>query len=62
MQMHKSVDPGGAKPMASMDDRSAPICEICGEVAEFLCGCNECGRMYGPCCNSIEDSICVECI
>ena len=41
------------------------ICGVCGEPVEHLdvlCGCEKCGRLYGPCCNSIEDSICVECI
>ncbi|HZT29447.1 MAG TPA: hypothetical protein VFA33_06170 [Bryobacteraceae bacterium] len=39
-------------------------CEICGQAcdADERCGCEKCGRMYGPCCNSLEDSICVECV
>lgn len=44
--------------------KGASICEVCGDPVEddALCGCEKCGRMYGPCCNSIQDSICVECV
>lgn len=55
--------------MATMMARPRPergevICEICGDPVEHedvFCGCEKCGRMYGPCCSSVEDSICVEC-
>lgn len=50
-------------------EQSAPesrfaTCEVCNQFcdADERCGCERCGRMYGPCCNSVEDSICVECI
>lgn len=39
-------------------------CEVCNEEVQSdydLCGCEKCGRMYGPCCNSESDSICVDC-
>jgi hypothetical protein len=45
-------------------ERGEQICEVCGEPVKSvydLCGCEKCGRMYGPWCNSVEDSICVEC-
>jgi hypothetical protein len=29
---------------------------------EELQGCEKCGRMFGKCCNSEQDSICVECV
>jgi len=51
--------------MVAVPKRGETVCEICGEPvedADALCGCEKCGRLYGPCCNSIEDSICVECI
>ncbi len=46
-------------------ERGEAVCEVCCDPVEdedVLCGCDECGRMYGPCCNSIEDSLCVECV
>ena len=51
-------------PVATTPTKGESICEICGDPVEdgALCGCEKCGRMYGPCCNSVEDSICVECI
>jgi hypothetical protein len=39
-------------------------CEICDEPlkeGELVCGCEKCGNLYGPCCNSVHDGICVEC-
>jgi hypothetical protein len=51
--------------MAPSPTRGELICEVCGEAVEsddVLCGCDKCGRMYGPCCNSIENSICMECM
>jgi hypothetical protein len=39
-------------------------CEVCdGEIEEDeqLCGCDICGRLFGPCCNSDNDNLCVEC-
>ena len=39
-------------------------CEICEEPLEAggcLVGCDQCGRLYGPCCNPMEDDVCVEC-
>ena len=41
------------------------ICEICEEVLDddaHICGCEQCGRLFGPCCNSVEDDYCVECV
>lgn len=45
----------------------APICEVCEEIVEGgkltdCTGCQFCGRMFGPCCNSQEDGTCVECV
>ena len=39
------------------------ICDSLVEDGEMLCGCELCGRMYGPCCNNPEgiDSLCAEC-
>lgn len=41
------------------------ICEVCKQPVDSedqLCGCEECGRLFGPCCNSEQDSMCVECV
>lgn len=49
----------------SKTDRPKPTCEVCGNTVKDvydLCGCEKCGRMYGPCCNSVEDSLCMECV
>jgi hypothetical protein len=51
--------------MMAKPERGEQICEVCVEPVKSvydLRGCEKCGRMYGPCCNSVEDSICVECI
>ncbi len=51
--------------MMAKPERGQQTCEVCGEPVnsvDDLCGCEKCGRMYGPCCNSVEDSICVECV
>ena len=40
------------------------VCEVCEEAVApdtQLCGCEFCGRLFAPCCNSEEDSCCVEC-
>lgn len=40
------------------------VCEVCDEQlleGALYCGCEKCGRMYGPCCNSIEDGVCIQC-
>jgi len=40
-------------------------CEVCGGLVDGeyeLIGCEKCGKMFGPCCNSQEDGICVQCI
>ena len=60
---HKQAGPG--QQMTDAPKKNGGSCEICGEPVEniaVLCGCEKCGRLYGPCCNSIKDSICVECI
>lgn len=40
------------------------FCEICDEPVKSLrdrdC-CAVCGRAYGECCNSLSDTVCVEC-
>lgn len=36
-------------------------CEICDEPAEELSGCDKCGRMFGPCCNSEQSDYCEGC-
>ena len=41
------------------------ICEVCDEpigTGQQLCGCGQCGRLFGPCCNSEDDDLCVECV
>lgn len=51
--------------MVASPKRGEVICEVCGDPVEdedVLCGCEKCGRMYGPCCNSVVDSICLECV
>lgn len=38
-------------------------CEICEfPTAEGRIGCDLCGRLFGPCCNSVIDDVCVECV
>ena len=46
--------------------KSKQECEVCeasleADVEEVY-GCVKCARLFGPCCNSIEDDICVECV
>jgi hypothetical protein len=48
-------------------DEKPPECEVCDELIEggamtARTGCQLCGRMFGPCCNSQEDGTCVECV
>ena len=41
------------------------VCEVCDEPlepSEHRCGCDQCGRMFGPCCNSEDPDRCVECV
>ena len=42
-----------------------PVCEVCEEVIQTgvtdRYSCNTCGHYFGPCCNSLKDSLCVEC-
>lgn len=49
------------------DDKEPVKCEVCDEVlagddAEYRNGCEKCGRLFGPCCNSVDDSRCIECV
>lgn len=47
--------------MGEMDEK---ICEVCEEELEEGAGregCAHCGRMFGPCCNSLVDGYCNEC-
>ena len=39
-------------------------CDVCAvEVrGEDLEGCESCGRFFGPCCNSVQDGRCVDCV
>lgn len=45
-------------------------CEVCNEPINTqshsapvqLCGCEKCGRLFGPCCNSVAPNYCVECV
>ena len=40
-------------------------CEICEEMCrcDEVRPCNLCGRLFGPCCKSIDDEFgCVECL
>jgi hypothetical protein len=46
-----------------VDTIVSPRCEICNqEIGEdgFYC-CERCARRFGPCCNSVDDTTCVEC-
>lgn len=45
-------------------------CEVCGFTLPpgvggdqrcRLTGCGKCGRMFGPCCNSVVEDLCAEC-
>jgi hypothetical protein len=39
-------------------------CEICQQLVPDdpgLSGCEGCGRLYCPACNSVQDSVCLEC-
>jgi hypothetical protein len=38
-------------------------CEICGALCDRddLSACEECGKMFCPCCNSLIIDTCVEC-
>lgn len=36
-------------------------CDVCGQPAAFVCGCEKCGRAFGECCNSADPDLCVEC-
>lgn len=39
------------------------VCEVCYEETDKpLRGCELCGRLFGPCCNSDNNDVCVECI
>jgi len=41
------------------------ICELCEDPlleSEQACGCNVCGRLYGPCCSSQCEGFCIECV
>ena len=37
------------------------LCEVCGEETESTNGCELCGKLYGSCCSSMRDSMCIEC-
>lgn len=40
-------------------------CEVCNnpiKEGEPKCGCEICARLFGPCCNSVEPDLCVECV
>lgn len=50
--------------MNGVNEPTTVICEVCdGSVAvDSLSGCEDCGRMFGPCCNNaIDSNYCVEC-
>jgi hypothetical protein len=39
-------------------------CEICGSdlpAGEYPSGCEECGKLFGSCCNSLKDDTCIDC-
>jgi hypothetical protein len=40
-------------------------CEVCGKAMkpqDYHSGCEECGKMFGPCCESADDGdLCVAC-
>ena len=37
-------------------------CEVCEEPAVDPVGCEVCGRLFGPCCNSVVPDVCVHCV
>lgn len=39
-----------------------PICEVCFDDVETLCGCRECGTFFCPECGSIKDELCHYCL
>lgn len=43
-------------------DMEPQHCEICGNVAESLLACEQCGRMFCEYCNSEMFCECVECV
>lgn len=61
-----------AKTISTAADPSNPepafgpvICEVCCADVEdvyVLSGCDRCGRLFGPCCNSQDPDLCVECV
>ena len=47
------------------EERDEVLCEVCDEPvsdATDLCGCNDCGKLFGPCCNSDDPDLCSECV
>ena len=39
-------------------------CEVCEEPVKEetdLYGCDKCGRLFGPCCNSDDGNLCGDC-
>jgi len=40
------------------------ICEVCEEptTEDYLSGCQNCARLFAPCCNSEDPDLCVECV
>jgi protein-arginine kinase activator protein McsA len=47
-------------------DATRVRCEVCNTTfdeafASKLCGCEHCGRLFAPCCNSVDDDLCTEC-
>lgn len=38
-----------------------PVCEVCGDDANFIQTCEECDWDYGECCQSREEGICTDC-
>lgn len=49
------------QPVTKQKKQPTGHCEICGRRDVYLLGCARCHRLFGPCCNSMQDDGCVEC-
>lgn len=50
--------------MPNFDDHNpcnTDRCEVCGDSSLDLYGCNLCGRLFCPACNSDDADLCIEC-
>jgi len=47
-------------------NKNAPVemellCGVCEKIASDVNLCEDCGKEYGPCCNSLREGTCVQC-